>query len=205
MAFEVKLERCAPLGGWSERLAEVGGDELQIEIAPFHTLINLRGAPSDQSLVTDVQRALGVELPMAPNRWHGDDRIAAAWLGPDEWLLIGPDGGAKEFEQAIRDARPIDPWLSVVDVSHNYICFSVSGRRARELLAKGCALDLRPHAFSAGDCAQTVIGKSRVLLRALAAPDLLEIWVRNSFAGYMAAWMLDASAEFGLVQGVPER
>lgn len=196
MAGELELACRGTLADWTERLATASSEELTIEVAPLRGVLNLRGAPADQSLVTDVQRAAGIELPMAPNRWHGDDRAAAIWLGPDEWLLIAPDGEAADIEAALRGVRTNDPWLSLVDVSHSYACLALSGPLTRDLLAKGLALDLHPRAFSSGDCAQTILGKSRVLLRALDGDHSFEVWVRNSLACYAAAWLLDACAAF---------
>ena len=197
MAAEMKLVRRAVLDGYADELAKASSDALRIGVLPTRSVVNLRGNPADQSLVSDAQRAVEIELPLIPNRWHGNDRIAAMWLGPDEWLLVAPDGEAAEIEKAMRDARPMDPWLSLVDVSHNYAALKLSGPRTRDLLAKGCALDLHPSAFSVGDCAQTILAKSRVLLRAVDGEGSIELWVRNSFAGYTAEWLLDACRGLG--------
>lgn len=190
-APDLQLEPQSGLGHFAESFAQAEDDALRFEIAPARSVVNLRGAPADQSLVTDTQRMLGIELPLAPNRWHGSDHRAALWLGPDEWLLVAGADEAGEIEQAMREARPTDPWLSVVDVSHSYTRISLSGPGGRELLAKGCSLDLNPDVFPSGGCAQTHLAGSRVLLRAL-DDNSFEIWVRNSFARYMAAWLLDA-------------
>jgi sarcosine oxidase, subunit gamma len=191
MAAELKLERGRPLDGFAEELSKASSDAVRLQTAPARSVINLRGT-ADESLVTDAQMALGVELPLMPNRWHGGERMAAIWLGPDEWLIVAPQGEAANVEQAMREARPNDPWLSLVDVSHNYTRVALSGPSARDVLAKGCALDLRPDQFATGDCAQTVLAKAPVLLRALPEVDSFELWFRNSHAGYLAVWLLDA-------------
>lgn len=195
MAADLKLERRGALDSLAEALAKASSDAVRIDEAPVRSVVNLRGAAADQSLVTDVQRALGVELPLMPNRWQGDERVAAVWLGPDEWLIIAPDVAAGDIERAIREARPTDPWLSLVDVSHNYTCVLLSGSGARDVLAAGCALDLRPDEFAPGHCAQTVFAKAPVLLRALPVVDSFELWLRNSFARYLAAWLRDVPSQ----------
>lgn len=192
MASEQKLVRCGPLDGWVESWKDAGSDDLRIESPPSGSVINLRAAPSDDSLVTDVLRVLGVELPLLPNRWNGDERLAAVWLAPEEWLLLAPDGAAGEIERAVREARPTDPWLSLVNLSHNYTCLRLSGHRARDLLAAGCALDLRWTSFGAGDCVQTILAKANVILRATSEGSSIELWSRNSWARYLAAWLDDA-------------
>lgn len=193
MASDLLLERRGSLYGLLDELPKASSDAVRVEAAPARSVINLRGG-ADESLVTDLQMALGVELPLMPNHWNGDDRVAAVWLGPDEWLIVAPDGGTGEIERAVREARPNDPWLSLVDVSHNYTCLVLSGSKARDVLAKGCAVDLRPDKFAAGDCTQTVLAKAPVLLRALVDADSFELWFRNSYARYLATWLLDASA-----------
>lgn len=192
MAPEIKLLLRGALDAYADELVKASSEALRLEIMAMRSVVNLRGNLADQSLITDAQHALGIELPLEPNRWHGDDRLAAIWLGPDEWLLVAPDGEAESIEKAMRESRPMDPWLSIVDVSHNYTGLKLSGPRTRDLLAKGCALDLHASVFSAGNCAQTILGKSRVLLRAVDGEDSIELWVRNSFAGYVVAWLLDA-------------
>lgn len=193
MAPEISLEPRGSLDHLAGSFAAAGGDALQIRTASCRTAVNLRGAPEDRSLVTDVQRVLGVELPLEPNRWHGDERLAAIWLGPDEWLVVARDEDAARIEKEMRTARRMDPWLSVTDLSHNYTRILLSGPGTRRLLAGGCALDLRPQAFPAGHCAQTVLARSRVLLRAV-EEHAFDVWVRNSLAGYVAGWLLQADA-----------
>lgn len=195
MASDVKLVRRGALDALAGELAKASGDAVRIEPLPIRSVINLRGQATE-NFASDIEAATGVALPLEPNRWNCDGDRAAIWLGPDEWLFVAPDGEAESMEQAIRAARPNDPWLSLVDVSHNYASVLLSSPRIRDLLAKGCTLDLHPRAFGPGDCAQTVLAKTRVLLRAVDDGKSIELWIRNSFACYTMHWLLDASAEF---------
>lgn len=194
MAGELKLERRNELDDLAKAFAKASGDALRIDVLPRCTAVNLRGSPADESLVTDSQRVLGTELPLEPNRWFGDDRLAAIWLGPDEWLLVARDHEAVAIERELRAARPVDPWLSLADLSDSYLRISLTGPGSRDVLARGCAQDLHPDRFSPGDSAQTTIARSRVLLRALDGP-VFEVWVRNSFARYLGNWLLQAGAD----------
>lgn len=190
MADDFALERRHPLVGLAGRPATASGGALRIEAASARSVVNLR-CRADEGLVVDIRKTLGVDLPLTPNRWKGDERVAALWLGPDEWLIVAPDGDAAGVEQAVRQARPNDPWLSLVDVSHSYTCLLLSGP-ARDVLASGTAVNLRVDAFEPGGCVQTVLGKAPVLLRALHDNELLELWFRNSWASYLLGWLLDA-------------
>ena len=68
----------------------------------------------------------------------------------------------------------------------------------RELLAKGCPLDLHPRAFDVGQCAQSHLAKAPILIRQLDREPSFEIVVRRSFADYFWLWLEDAAAEYGL-------
>jgi sarcosine oxidase subunit gamma len=185
--------RISPFEAMVERF---GGEAAKIQPLGYRTLVNLRGRPEDGPFPDAVEKAFGVSLPLVPNTWSGAAERAALWLGPDEWLLLASDGEAAGIEKAIRDACGDDPWLSVVDLSHNYSGLSLAGPAAREVLAKGCPLDLHPRAFGRNACAQSILAKTRMLLRLVDDEPSFEIWVRNSFARYMAEWLLDAAAEF---------
>lgn len=190
-AIEPAALRRAPLQELAGELRAASGDEMCIEPLGFRSLVNLRGQAADADFTAAVGKALGIELPLDANRWIGDEHRAAIWLGPDEWLIVAPDGEAGSLEDAIRTSRDSDPWLSVVDVSHNYTSLMLSGPGVRELLAKGCSLDLHPRAIGHGDCVQTVLAKARVLLR-IVENGSIELTVRNSFAPYTARWLIDA-------------
>jgi sarcosine oxidase subunit gamma len=67
----------------------------------------------------------------------------------------------------------------------------------RDVLAKGCSIDLHPRVFGRGSSAQTTLGQAGVVLLALSdAVDDVVVLVRSSFAGYLADWLLDAALEF---------
>lgn len=171
------------------------GSSVALQPAGFRTLINLRARADDKAYAAGLSDLIGLELPAEPNRYSGDSEHALLWLGPDEWLLLAPDSEGPGIENRLRAALGDDPWLAVVDLSHNYTGLVLSGPSARDVLARGCPLDLHPRAFGEGQCAQTILAGTRVLLRATAG-DTFELWVRNSFARYTAQWLADAMAEY---------
>ena len=68
----------------------------------------------------------------------------------------------------------------------------------RDLLAKGCPVDLHPSVFDVGQCAQSHLAKAPILLRQVDREPTFEIIVRRSFADYFWTWLEDAAAEYGL-------
>ncbi|WP_020497385.1 sarcosine oxidase subunit gamma [Sciscionella marina] len=182
------LLRTSPLG---EREAEFAASGMDIREAGFRAMVNVR-VDSASAAADAIGIALGVPLPVVPNTVCGGER-AAVWLGPDEWLIYGADGDTPRITALATEALgPVSG--SVLDLSANRTTIEISGARAREVLAKGCALDLHPRVFGEGHCAQTLIGKTQVLLWQYGnAPDY-RILVRASFANYLADWLLDAAA-----------
>ncbi len=69
------------------------------------------------------------------------------WLGPDEFLVVGPVDAAAELIGMLVEAVGDDSG-SVVDVSANRSTLVLSGPQARDLLEKGCTLDLHPRSFT---------------------------------------------------------
>jgi sarcosine oxidase subunit gamma len=78
-----------------------------------------------------------------------------------------------------------------VDVSANRTTIELWGAAAREVLASGCAIDLHPRAFGSGRCAQTLIARAGVILHQFTDEPRYRLYVRPSFARYLAEWLTD--------------
>jgi sarcosine oxidase, subunit gamma len=92
---------------------------------------------------------------------------------------------------------------AAADVSAQRIGLRLTGPRVRDVLAKGCSIDLHPLVFRRGSSAQTMLGLAGIIVLALSdAGDDYVVLVRSSFAGYLADWLLDAALEF-TVPGAP--
>ncbi|MFJ1665796.1 sarcosine oxidase subunit gamma [Streptomyces bottropensis] len=187
----------SPLSDAAGRLAGVtraSRGAVRLAELPFLTQLDIRldakGAAADA-----IGLALDLPLPLEPDTVVRAGQLTALWLGPDEWLLVGPPGSARDLEDRIRTAAGDEP-VSVTDVSAQRTTLLVAGPGARELLSHGCALDLHPRAFGAGRCAQTTLGRTQVVLVARDEPGTgFWVLVRSSFAGYLTDWLLDAATE----------
>ena len=157
------------------------------EIA-FLAQLDVRADPSDRAALDRIGDVLGVALPLEANTvtTSTDGWRRAAWLGPDEWLAIGPPGSLDEAKLA--DIAG----LSVVDVSAGRATISLAGPHARATLELGCSIDLDPRRFGPGQCAQTIVARANVVLIAVSPEPEYWILVRPSFAAYVAAWIADA-------------
>jgi sarcosine oxidase, subunit gamma len=146
---------------------------------PFLSMVNVRAG------------SFSSPLP-GPNRVGSLNSWDVLWLGPDEWLVVGPPGEAPAIEALVRQAGAD----SVVDVSANRTTVEVAGPNARAVLAKGCSLDLHPRVFGPGQCAQTLLARAQVIVRQVDAEPTYHVLVRGSFAPYLAEWLADATREF---------
>ena len=186
----------SPLAALADALAEMRADGVTLADTSTRARFNLRLDPEDGEALTAAGAALGGSLPRAPNT------AAAAiegwmllWLGPDEWLVTGPAEEGAGLEEALR-ARLDGHHHALTDVSAMYATLALTGPRAREVLMKGCRLDVHPRAFAPGTCVQTAFAKAQVILHQTDDAPSYEITVRNSFSVYLATWLLDAMAEY---------
>ncbi len=164
--------------------------------------ISLRADATDRALAGRLAPALGAALPTAPGTVAStpDGGRHILWLGPDEWLVVGPDDSAASIEGAIREGSR-EAFVTTVDVSANRAGLELAGPAARELLGFGCSIDLDAAAFGPGQCAQTLLARAGVIIWAMLDGDAptYRILVRPSFAGYLGAWLADA------MDGLPDR
>ncbi|MFM7718073.1 MAG: sarcosine oxidase subunit gamma, partial [Actinomycetota bacterium] len=98
-----------------------------------------------------------IALPGA-NRWLADGDREAIWLGPDEWLVVGPPGTAAAIAADL-GAAYAGTHASIVDVSANRVAYDLAGADVRDVLALGCTIDVHPTRWREGDCAQTLFGR----------------------------------------------
>jgi sarcosine oxidase subunit gamma len=140
----------------------------------------------------------GVPLPMQPNRVAAMRELRSLWLGPNEWLVTAPEqGGADLFGRlggALHGRHAV-----ATDLSASRAVIEIAGPRARELLEKGCGIDLHPRAFGPGQCAQTLFAKLPVIIDQVAAAPVYRLFVRRSAARWLCDWLIDACEEFRFV------
>ena len=189
-----QLQPTHPLQSRLENLAGLP-DGFQVTADPFLTMTVLRSQPGGPA-TTAVIALLGVTPPTQPNTWVQGPTGRIVWLGPDEWLVIS-DLGVMDTQEADLRAAVVPHGGAAVDVSGQRILLTLRGRHLRDVLAKGCALDLHPRVLKAGASAQTTLGQAGIVLLARDDPDEFTILVRQSFANYLADWFVDAALEFG--------
>ena len=158
-----------------------------LEVRPDFGYLNLRGDPGDEQFLQAVQATLGQPLPTIANTFTAGENTQF-WLGPDEWLLATGPGKEREIAEQLRKTLS-GQCHSLVDVTGGQILIRLRGSHVREVLAKGCTLDLHPHAFNVSQCAQTTLAKTSMLIAMIDDAPTFDIIVRRSFAEYAALWL----------------
>jgi heterotetrameric sarcosine oxidase gamma subunit len=134
-------------------------------------------------------------LDPAPGRASGIPAGNALWLAPGAWMVVaeGLDEGAL-YKSLLEELQGL---AAVIDQSHGRAALRLSGPRARDVLAKGCRLDLHPRAFAPGMCAQSAIAQIGVLLHQLDAAPTYDLYIFAGYALDFLEWLTASAAEFG--------
>lgn len=170
---------------------------LTVRERPYRAYVNLRGDATSTEFTAGVRKVAGIDLPTEPNTVVEGDECRALWLGPDEWYIVGAPGCEAELVEALENALA-GQHFAVNDLTSGLTTLELRGRRVRDVLAKGCTLDLHPRSFGAGQCAQTLVAHAGILIRHVDDTPTFEITVRRSFADYFWVWLEDAALEYGM-------
>ncbi len=111
-------------------------------------MITLRGDLASKKVETAVKSATGLAVPAQRQALTGDG-TAVLWMSPDELLLMCPYDKVGDTIAALEQVLKGQHFLAV-NVSDARTFLRISGRGAREVLAKVCPVDLSPDAFTAG-------------------------------------------------------
>ena len=188
------LTPASPLANLRERFA-ASPAAVAIAEEPFLAMIDLWVDPAGPGGAT-ARDALGFDLPVAPSSSVTVGATSAIRLGPQEWLVAGRPASPASLEADLHAAVGVHGGAAV-DVSGQRTALRLTGSRVRDVLAKGCSIDLHPRVFRAGAAVQTMLGLAAVILIALDDNGTdYRVLVRASFARYLAEWLLDATAEF---------
>ncbi|HEX6446721.1 MAG TPA: sarcosine oxidase subunit gamma family protein [Streptosporangiales bacterium] len=197
MTADVARLRRSPLGELADKLAAVGGPEsVWFAERPFRVQVELRVARD--APMPALCEQLGLMLPRDVGYAASTGDRDALCLAPRWWLVTQPPEPAPGLEcglvAGLRSAGGAA--VSAVDVSAQRTAIDVGGPNARDVLAHGCSLDLHPRAFGPGRCAQTTLAKAQVVLHQCDETPTFRVFVRASFADYLARWLLDAATEY---------
>lgn len=159
--------------------------------------INLRGDPSAAAFLQGARNALGYALPVEANTVSAGSSSRALWLGPNEWLVVAPLGESAGLAGALRGALG-GQHAAVNEIGDARMVISLKGKNSREVIMKGCPLDLHPGTFGPMRCAQSRLAKANVIIEQRDDQPSYDLYVMRSFARYLWQWLEDAGREYGV-------
>jgi sarcosine oxidase subunit gamma len=112
---------------------------------------------------------------------------------PGRWLLLEPSAPGRG--SASRATLP-DGSGACVDLSSGLAALLLAGEASREVLARGCRLDLDPRVFASGRAAATLMAQVAVTLAALPGGFLL--LTPASTARYFEEWLRASARAFSV-------
>ena len=154
--------------------------------------LNLRCKADMHKKVTKI---IGMDSNPANNKVTQAGNRFAVWLGPDEVMLLVEAGAETAIAKQIHDNAG-KAHMAVNDVTDALVSIQLKGAAVRNVLAKGCALDLHKDHFIKGDCAQTIMAHAGITLICVEEDEFIIIG-RTSFAEYIVAYLADAALEYG--------
>ena len=158
----------------------------------------IAGRGQTAALSAKIKARTGLDLPMTP-RFVGVNHLGFVWTGPGQWLASAEGEVGAAFAQEL--ALDLSGLAAVTDQSDGRVLIRVAGDRVRDVLAKGCMIDLHPSVFKPGDTAITPIALLTVQVTRLpddAVSAVFELAVMRSFASNLWHWLEASAAEFGL-------
>ncbi|MBX9748573.1 MAG: hypothetical protein K5Q68_03070 [Roseococcus sp.] len=131
-------------------------------------------------------QSLGLSPP-EPGEARSGNGLDLIWLQPNTYLLAAPRGTMPAL-------GALAPFAALVEQSDGRSAFTLSGPRAREVLAQGCRLDFHPRAFGPGRAAGALLAHVNALIQQTSDQPQFRIIVFSSFARHIAEWLGHATA-----------
>jgi sarcosine oxidase subunit gamma len=112
--------------------------------------------------------------------------------------VVGTDARRAGLIDGLRNAFA-GQHTNVTDVSESRTVITMTGPASRDVLARGISNDLHPRAFGPGQCIQTSLSRTNVLLHQTDNAPSYEIYVLKSFSDYLWRWIGLIAEDFGMV------
>ena len=142
----------------------------------------------------------GFELPQKPGRVVANG-VALIGMARGQWLAVAEGDKGRALLSRLNEA--VSAHAAIVDQSDAKAILRLAGPRARDVLAKGCALDLGERAFKPPDAATTQIALIPCQLWQLDEGPTYELAVPLSYARSFWSWLTASAAEYGYEVRLP--
>jgi len=135
-----------------------------------------------------------LKFPLESSKVSSNTKTRILWNGPKTWLVIS-------FNENILDTiseRCDDKNFAITDISHSRAVMQIKGLEAKEVLKKGCPINLNE--FQKDNCAGTVFHGVTILVDQINDnPDTFNLFALRSFGETFYHHITDSALEFGYV------
>ncbi len=191
MAKAAKLMEALPLDSFHDHVENPKGSPgVTIEDRRNHAIIQVF---AKNGKVKTVERAL--KIKETPGRSTVNKDYTALPLSPGQWILIS---AKQDNDFAKKIGKKLGNSGYVSEQSDSRVILRVSGKNARDVMQKGCRLDLHPLVAGAGFCGQTQMAQVGVVIHQTDNKPTYDLMVFSGFAQDFADWLLHSAAEFGV-------
>ncbi|HEY0938890.1 MAG TPA: sarcosine oxidase subunit gamma family protein [Steroidobacter sp.] len=136
----------------------------------------------------------GRELPSEAGATRLDS-LHVLCVAPGRWTVVSDVQLATSVIESFA-AEIAAQGAVLIDVTDGIGVLNVSGPLARDVLSKGCGLDLHPSAFPAGRCARTRFAQLAVLIEHIDDAPSFRLYFARSYQRFLIDWIEDAAVEF---------
>jgi len=181
----------------STRNQDVESQSLLIDMAERTDvgMIDLRGNPEDTTFMKNAASALGIDLPLEPRTSATKGGITVLWLSIDQWLITVPMK-ARDKLLATLNKKLAKNLCLVCDMSDARTIIRLTGDQVREVLIKGCSIDVTLPEFTSGCVRRMLFAEVAALSHFVEdKPDIVDLYVFRSYANYVWEWLLQTAHE----------
>jgi sarcosine oxidase subunit gamma len=161
-------------------------------LLPPCTMIRVQSWNGSAVVPSELEKTLGLAGPNQVGLVI-TGRADVMCLGPTDWLVLaGLDDGAlcRALSEVLAETT-----FRATELSQAFSRIEVKAPYVRDLLAKGCSLDLHPRLFQEGRALRTRFAGMPVVVRCTETVAF-ELVVTRSCTDFLFAWLDDAALEY---------
>jgi methylglutamate dehydrogenase subunit D len=148
----------------------------------------------EAALKSAVRESYGLDLPEGSTAVKGKE-VLFIGTGPGQWLAVSASLENEKLAENL--ATKLKGLASISDQSSGRAVVRITGPRARDVLAKGLAIDLDPGVFGPNGAVTSTISHMGVVLWRDGQADGYDVALFRSMAGSFWHWLTASAAEYG--------
>lgn len=178
-----------PLGDLSAIEGKYNDENLTIEICDVPGFINLFAKKGKEA---ELRKKLGIDA--TPGEAVQKRDFISLPLSPGQWAFVSLKDKGPGFGEAVQ--RKVKGLGYVSEQSESRVRIRISGKYARELMSRGCRLDLHSSVISKGFCAQTIMAQVGILIHLVDDDPVFDLYVYSGFARSFWHWLDETAKQF---------